>query len=73
MLCAARERGRGCRRVGAMRGFAFEKLSNELAVAAANAMPSWWERIDSDPKWRTYSECGATPSSLDPHNLTGLT
>ena len=64
MPCAARGRGRGCRRAGAMRGFAFEKLSNELAFAAANAMPGWWKRIDSDPKWRTYSECGATQLSL---------
>jgi Flp pilus assembly pilin Flp len=41
-----------------MRAFAFEKLSNELAAAAANAMPDWWQRIDSDPKWRSYSEYG---------------
>jgi hypothetical protein len=44
---------------GAMRPLTFEKLSNELAAAAANAMPDWWERIDSDPKWRSYSECVA--------------
>lgn len=34
-----------------MRPLTFEKLSNEL--------PDWWERIDSDPKWRSYSECVA--------------
>lgn len=45
-----------------MRPLTFEKLSNELAAAAANAMPGWWERIDSDPKWRSYSECVAMVS-----------
>ncbi len=39
-----------------MRAFAFERLSDGLAAAAANAMPDWWQRIDSDPKWRSYSE-----------------
>lgn len=39
-----------------MRPLSFEHVSNELVMAAANAMPDWWERIDSDPKWRSYSE-----------------
>lgn len=41
-----------------MRGLPFEKFSDELALAAANAMPDWWQRIDSDPDWRNYSKYG---------------
>ena len=25
---------------------------------AVNALPDWWERFDSDPAWRKYSEYG---------------
>ena len=41
---------------GAMRPLTFTQLSDDVAAAALNAMPDWWTRIDSDPKWRAYSE-----------------
>jgi hypothetical protein len=47
-----------------MRPLTFTELTADVAAAAANAMPDWWDRIDSDPKWRAYSECVTVLSSL---------
>ncbi|KAK9820067.1 hypothetical protein WJX72_005693 [[Myrmecia] bisecta] len=42
------------RHINAMRTFRNEVL----AATALLALPSWWERIDDDPKWQEYSFLG---------------
>lgn len=52
-----------------MRPLTFTQLSDEVAAAALNAMPDWWTRIDSDPKWRAYSEWVAGLPSVDSYPI----
>lgn len=41
-----------------MRHLRFGAVADGVAAAAANSLPDWWSRIDSDPAWRKYSEYG---------------
>ena len=41
-----------------MRYLGFDVVADSVAAAAADALPSWWSRIDADPAWRKYSEYG---------------
>lgn len=41
-----------------MRHLRFGAVADGVAAAAAVALPSWWQRADSDPAWRKYSEYG---------------